>query len=245
MVLQTSSELSPFITYKSFCTYYSKEVKGKGQACDPTPRNQFFIDQILENDPRAKVIYCFRDPRAVLYSMKRKWTGAWRNNRLGEAIRQIINYNPIIHSLLWRRSMDNYVRHENQVIACRYEDLVHLPEQTVEQISNLIGIHYTSSMLNINRTNSSHGDSNLTDQGIYKSSVDLWKSGLSRTEKFICGLITKPYLSGLGYAKETIRPAYIGTALIMLISPVQLLFIFLFNFSKYKNIFSAISKRFF
>lgn len=57
--------------YTSFIDYYTKKIANKKFACDPTPRNQFFIRQLCENILDAKFVYMLRDPRAVLYSQKK------------------------------------------------------------------------------------------------------------------------------------------------------------------------------
>ena len=41
--------------------------------CDQTPRNVFYIADILELYPEARIINMIRDPRDVLLSQKRKW----------------------------------------------------------------------------------------------------------------------------------------------------------------------------
>ena len=41
--------------------------------CDQTPRNVFYIQDILELYSEAKIINMIRDPRDVLLSQKRKW----------------------------------------------------------------------------------------------------------------------------------------------------------------------------
>ena len=70
-------------------------------ACDQTPKNMYYFNEILSYFPNAKVINMVRDQRDVLLSQKNKW----KRRSLGasaiplsEAIRSYINYHPILSS---------------------------------------------------------------------------------------------------------------------------------------------------
>nr|MCR5854169.1 sulfotransferase [Thermodesulfobacteriota bacterium] len=89
--------------YKFFLYYETKKNK-KEIPCEQTPRNLYYLKEIFENVPEAKVIYMLRDPRAVLLSQKNKWKMKFlghKNMPLKEALRSWINYHPYTISKLW------------------------------------------------------------------------------------------------------------------------------------------------
>ena len=64
--------LAPTELFSAFLLYEAL-LNGKTIPCDQTPRNVFYIDEILKFYPQAKIINMIRDPRDVLLSQKRKW----------------------------------------------------------------------------------------------------------------------------------------------------------------------------
>ena len=52
---------------------YVTRLNKKSIPCDQTPRNIFYIKEILELYPTSKIINMVRDPRDVLLSQKLKW----------------------------------------------------------------------------------------------------------------------------------------------------------------------------
>ena len=83
--------------------------RGGEVACDQTPRNVFYIRDILDAFPEARIINMVRDPRAVLLSQKNKW----RRRSLGESalprsevVRSWSNYHPIVTARIWRGAVD-------------------------------------------------------------------------------------------------------------------------------------------
>jgi hypothetical protein len=87
---------------------------GKAIPCDQTPRNVFYLREILELFPEARVINLIRDPRSVLLSQKRKWKRRFlgaKNIPLKEAFRSWVNYHPITISKLWNASVRAAERH--------------------------------------------------------------------------------------------------------------------------------------
>ena len=78
-------------------------------ACDQTPKNIYYFNEILSYFPNAKVINMVRDQRDVLLSQKNKWKRRFLGASaipLSEAIRSYINYHPILSSKMWNSSLE-------------------------------------------------------------------------------------------------------------------------------------------
>src|SRR5215213_1932348 len=101
---------------------------GKAIPCDHTPRNVFYLKEILELFPEGRVINLIRDPRNVLLSQKRKWKRRFlgaKNIPLKEAFRSWVNYHPITIAKLWNASVHaaEHYADDNRVYSLRFEDL--------------------------------------------------------------------------------------------------------------------------
>jgi len=72
MVASAQSEMTPAEVFGAFL-FYEAAKNGKKVPCDQTPRNVFYLREILELYPEARVINMIRDPRDILLSQKGKW----------------------------------------------------------------------------------------------------------------------------------------------------------------------------
>src|SRR5579884_4298471 len=96
--------------------------------CEQTPRNVYYIAEILRLFPAARVLNVVRDPRDVLLSQKNWWRRRLRGSQTPWPVvaRQWIDYHPLTTSLLWRggvRAADRVATSE-RVHTVRFEDLV-------------------------------------------------------------------------------------------------------------------------
>ncbi|MEZ6190799.1 MAG: sulfotransferase [Phycisphaerales bacterium] len=90
--------------YQAFINHEcAKHTKTIG--CDQTPRNLYYIEELLTLYPDAHFVVMVRDPRDVLLSQKNRW----KRRRLGakgtpwwNALRTWAGYHPETISLLWR-----------------------------------------------------------------------------------------------------------------------------------------------
>ena len=73
--LVKSSDKDVFTKIELFNLYlkYESRLNNKNIPCDQTPRNLFYVNEILSAYPDAKIIYMVRDSRNVLLSQKNKW----------------------------------------------------------------------------------------------------------------------------------------------------------------------------
>lgn len=207
-ILEAAKGEDAVAAYESFLRYETR-YHGKCLSCEQTPRYLFFLEEILEAFPNARVINMVRDPRDVLLSQKNKWRRRFlgaANIPLSEAFRAWANYHPYIISKLWASAVRTASRFENHpnVASIRFEDLLQEPEATVKQLCDFCGINFESGMLDIPQIGSSSGLDRPEIRGISKERIGAWnKGGLSSFEVDICQRVAGNEMRSSGYP---IRP---------------------------------------
>ncbi len=195
--------------YEAFLRYETKQHE-KSISCEQTPRYLFFLKEIIDVFPNARIINLVRDPRDVLFSQKNKWRRRFlgaRNIPLREAFRAWANYHPYIIAKLWVAAVRTATEFENhpQVVSIRFEDLLQKPEDTVKQLCDICGIKFNQAMLDIPQVGSSSGQDRPEKRGIAKERSGAWsKGGLSPTEVDICQRVAGQEMRSLGYSIKPI-----------------------------------------
>jgi hypothetical protein len=197
----------PVSAYKSFLHYESRR-NGKSIPCEQTPRYLFFVKEILDAFPEARVINMVRDPRDVLLSQKNKWRRRFlgaKNIPLSEALRAWVNYHPYTISRLWVAAVHTAKRFEGnpRFVSIRFEDLLQQPETSAQSLCSFIGITFEPDMLKVPQVGSSTGMDKPEQKGIDGSRSGGWrKGGLTDVELAICQHVAAKELSSLGYVAE-------------------------------------------
>jgi hypothetical protein len=135
---------------------------GRPVGGEKTPAHVFFVPQLLEWFPNAKIIHTFRDPRAIYASRKKKAESEGRRpgktglRRLGVAFQLASSLHVITN---WRRIENHHRRYQEQFseryILLKYEDLVLEPQATLERLCRFLDVPLTESMLQQTVINSS------------------------------------------------------------------------------------------
>lgn len=225
------------------------ERHGKTIPCDQTPRNVFYIGEILRLYPRARVINLVRDPRDVLLSQKRKWKrrslGA-KDIPLRETLRAWANYHPILTSKLWTasvRAADRFAGHE-RVLALRFEDLLADPEGELAKTCGFLGIPFKQSLLHVPQVGSSSGHDRPDRKGIDPSWAGSWrKGGLTDAELFLCQRVTGPLMRRHGYPVEPVAPNRLRVAVSVLALGPKLALALPANLGRMKSFREALGRR--
>lgn len=216
--------------------------------CEKTPQNVFYLKEIFELYPNAKIIHMVRDPRAILLSQKNKWN---RRNLGGnymtarEALRLRINYHPITLSKLWNAAINaaQLFSNDKRILMVRFEDLLEQPENTIQIICHHIDVDYNNNMLNITQESSSI-EKDSKEIGFKKERASNWKKGgLNTTERWICQQQCAHNLAMHQYPIENIQPNFVYLLYYYISFPIKLGMAFLMNLNRMKNIVETLKRR--
>ncbi len=222
---------------------------GKLIPCEKTPQNVFYIREILELFPHARILNMVRDPRGVLLSQKRKWKrrkmGAhfitWR-----EATRLRINYHPITISRLWNSSIGaslQFLDHP-QVLTVHFEDIIEDSAATIQRICAFFDVDFHPNMLEVPHLGSSNEADDPGKTGIKKERAGNWrKGGLNDAEVWFCQRITGKYMDPMEYQRVALSPNPLALAAYYLSFPFKIALAILVNLGRMKNIVDTIKRR--
>ena len=222
--------------------------------CDQTPRNVFYIADILELYPVARIINMIRDPRDVLLSQKRKWKRRFLGGSdlpIKEMLRDWMNYHPITISHIWRTAVnaaDRFAQHD-RVISIYFEELLRHPETTIKAVCDFVDITYTDEMLQVPQVGSSVAEDQPQQLGINPQRAHSWRSNitggeLSSAEIYLNQTITAALMKKHNYTPVSIKPNIASLGLHLLTFPVKLAGAFFFNLDRMKNIRETLKRRF-
>lgn len=244
--MQTYS-LLPSKIFEVFLRYETIK-NGKLIPCEQTGRNLFYISEILEYFPKARIINMIRDPRDVLLSQKYKWKrgSLGDDNPFYETIRSWFNYNPITISMLWKAALNTSNRFVNdpRVYSLRFEDLLTNPEERISDVCSFLGLTFRDNLLAIPQVGSSIVEDKKNHIGVDKGKTGSWKKGgLNSAEIYLCQKITKKLMLQYNYYPITVHPNLLKLFYNTISFPIKLLFAFLLNIKRMKNALNAIRRR--
>jgi hypothetical protein len=224
------------------------QQEGKKIPCEKTPQNVFYLKEILELYPHARIINMVRDPRAILLSQKRKWLrrkmGATFITRK-EAFRLRINYHPFTLSKLWNAAISAGRKFNDHpaVMTVRFEDILDNPAAIMQDICRHLQIPYHPEMLEIPQASSSN-EADSDEKGIKKERAGNWqKGGLSNEEIAICERTCRENLIYYGYKLKNpvVNPFKLAGWYVLF--PVKLILALMLNLNRMKSIRDTIKRR--
>ncbi|MCO5232902.1 MAG: sulfotransferase [Chitinophagales bacterium] len=243
----SGTPLAPHLLYYEFMNLVTHR-EGKIISCEKTPQNVFYISEILDLFPQARIINMVRDPRAILLSQKRKWL----RRKMGasfitkkETIRLRINYHPYTLSKLWNAAVFAAQKFDNhpQVMTVRFEDILDAPEQTMQNICQHLDIPFIKKMLDIPQASSSN-EADSKESGIKKERAGNWKNGgLSPEEIAICEKTSGHLFSKYHYPFIHPQTSKLSLWWWYAIFPFKLGLALLMNLNRMKNIPETIKRR--
>jgi len=185
--------------FSSFMEAQAQSV-GKIRWGNNAPKDLFFVDEILQFFPGAKLVVCVRDPRDYLVSYKKRALVTADDQK--ERISSL--YHPLITSLLWKmniRKLDTLKSKldETQLFIQSYEEIVTQPDAEIQKLCNFLNIKYETQMQKIVTNNSSEGS---VKQGIFSSSIGRWERELSNEEVYLVEHLAGKQLLNYGYIKS-------------------------------------------
>ena len=233
---------------------HEAHLNGKSIPCDQTPRNIFYVNEILKSYPDCRIINMIRDPRDVLLSQKQKWKRRFLGGSdmpIKESFRDWINYHPITISKIWNsavRAGDRSVCNE-RMISIYFENLLVNPEDTVSRICDFIGIKYTSEMLQVPQVGSSVNTDRPEQMGINPKRAGEWdknrlkESQLNSAELYFCQKINKELMKKHNFKPISFFPNLMLLLVYLFSFPVKLIMAFISNLDRIKNIRETLRRR--
>tara|TARA_B100000945_G_scaffold312964_1_gene308239 strand:- start:577 stop:1590 length:1014 start_codon:yes stop_codon:yes gene_type:complete len=241
---------NPLEIYRLFLETVTKE-HGAKIACEQTPQNLYYLHEILEFFPNAKLINLVRDQRDVLLSQKNKWKRRFlgaQNIPLFEALRSFVNYHPILTSKIWNSSLlctSKYFNH-SQVKIVKFEDLLSDSENVIKDVCEFLKIDFQDQMLHVPLVGSSTESDSKLELLIDSSKINKWKrGGLSNGEIYLSQKVSCQMMDKFQYEKEVFSMPPLSVVYYLMSFPLKLGFAFLFNIHRVGNIIEVIKKRFF
>ena len=219
-------------------------------SCEQTPKNMYYLEEILSYFPNAMAINLVRDQRDVLLSQKNKWKRKFLGASaipLSESIRSFVNYHPLLMSKVWASSLQHTKKYKNhnRVKIVKFEELVSNSEETIKKVCSFLEIEFQEEMLSIPVIGSStEADSKLSH--IDSSKVNKWKNGgLTNSEIYLSQKMSADMLQEFGYDLKKFFSPPLLSVYYLAIFPVKLLLAFMLNFHRMTNVVDVIKKRFF
>mgnify|MGYP003868055133 FL=1 len=169
----------------------------------------FYVEDILECFPEARLLFLARNPMDLAASMKRR--GVWR-----VVARMAYGWNKGVR--LARRLAQ---KHPKNLVVIRYEDFVRAPEEEMRSICSFCGLTFYEETLRIPHVNRSESPYNQSssDTGINASRVGYYDEILTATEAEAVGalvdgrLVEEIYPELSGEAPLSLRGASYAAAL--------------------------------
>jgi len=249
-ILENKNVTNPLSIYELFLAEITLDNKSF-IACDQTPKNMYYLNEILSYFPNAKVINMVRDQRDVLLSQKNKWKRRFLGASaipLSEAIRSYINYHPILSAKIWNSSLECTEKFTNnsRVRVVRFEDLLVEPIRIVKELCQFLEIEFNQEMLKVPVIGSSTQQDVKNQLLIDSSKKEKWKNGgLNSAEIYLSQLVTNRIMKNFNYDVEKFSFPHILIIFYLISFPIKIILAFLLNIKRMGNIVEVIKKRFF
>ena len=210
------------------------EQAKKTIACEQTPRNIFYAQQILDIYPNAHIVHIVRDPRSVLASQKSKWRLKFLDGDhipWLDIIRMWCNYHPITLSKLWMEAnrTASYLSDHPRVQLIKFEDLLTSPDDVIAKLCTKMGLEFESTMLDITHEGSSHQINAGEERGISNSTQANWKKSLSTAEIHLSQRMCAEGMEYYSYENVENTLSLVEIALVWFRFPVHIIGVALFN----------------
>ena len=247
-ILKSTTKSDPVSAYESFLNFET-ELHGKQIPCEQTPRNLYFLTEILDRFPNAYAINIIRDPRDVLLSQKNKWRRHFLGAKsipLKEALRAWVNYHPYTISRLWLaavRAAHQFDGH-SRFLSVRFEDLLQDSEQTIQSLCGFVGVPFEPTMRDVPHVGSSVRMDEPDRIGIDAGRAGAWRQGgLTDIELSICQRIAETEMSRLGYDAESVREKWWQRLTSMIGLGIKILLAIPFNLHRTRDIGETLRRR--
>lgn len=210
---------------------------GKSRWLEKTPTHVFHLDEIIQAVPDALFIEITRDPRDVLASKKTRRADVWRSNRYSEQQRAFKHlekaYDPFWDALSWKSAISAgrqaRTKYPARVYRVSYEQLVTDSEATIRGFCEFLALDFVPEMTDVSVATPADWNGRAQRTGIYRQSMERWKTTLSQTEIALIQLLLGRELEELGYPVVPLSLHERATALEHLLASQAHIFVRLFR----------------
>jgi hypothetical protein len=158
---------------------------------EKTPDHVLWLPVLRKVFPRAMILHIIRDPRSVLSSYKKVSVGT---NQVADVVSE------------WKQATEVFKSWQGQegYFSVRYEELVRSPEKILREICSFLGVDWDPRVLVFH----DRGDSGFapeqthhanTLKPVFTSSIDAWKTDLSRNEIAVIEFYCSEMMMEFGY----------------------------------------------
>jgi omega-hydroxy-beta-dihydromenaquinone-9 sulfotransferase len=237
----------PTDVFKSFLCYETVR-HGKALAVEQTPRNVFYIKELLSQYPNAYVINMVRDARDIMLSQKYKWRRFWSRKDTPRKLSLLFwaNYHPITVSMMWNSAVEaaKPFQGNERFIQVAFEDLVQNPAFEVNRICDLLEITDNLEMLAVS-ANSSHSPERDQEIGIRQDATGRWQKDKDNNRDLrICQKIAQENLMALKYElSDQLTVTYLDWSIALLSLPFKSILSLLLNLRRTRNLAQFLRRR--
>ncbi len=167
------------------------------------PMHYSNTQQLLDWYPNCLLIHTTRNPKAVYASQAAKYLKSdqdW-NSRSLMRCKQFVHINIQIS---WTARVHKQLCNLPNYRLSRYEDLVLNPDYNIRQLCDFLEIEFHSEMLSPKQFGSSFDRIGRDRQGIERSSLELWRTSMSRVTAKAIEVGHRRAFKILGYSNDTI-----------------------------------------
>ena len=247
ILADTPPPWQPMRLWAAFLQHTARS-QGKSIPLEQTPRNVFYIQEILTHFPNAVIIHVVRDARDVILSQKYKWRRFWGQPDTPRRLALLFwaNYHPVTMSLMWNSAIqagDRFQGHP-RVLTARFEDVVAQGEVEIGRICAWLAIPWRQEMLEI-PSNSSHTPGPAQTVGLQADAAGRWQRAAGeRADLALCQHLTQTNLQRHGYPPAaSLRPGWLDWARAGATWPLKMGLALLLNFGRTRHLLSAVKQR--
>jgi len=165
------------------------------------PVHYSYAQQLLEWYPDCRLIHTTRNPKAVYASQAAKYLKSEQST----VKKSLMRFRQFVHiniQISWTAHVHRKLSHLPNYRLVRYEDLVLEPESEIRQLCSFLEIAFQQDMLKPKQFGSSFDGIGNNNHGIERSSLEKWRTSISRlTARAIDVLHPRAYRS-LGYDND-------------------------------------------
>ena len=196
----SGQQLSMQTIFDAILTVYAR-MRNKTNIGAKFPVHYSFAPLLLEWYPNCHLIHTTRNPKAVYASQAAKYL----KSEPGWAAKTFTRFKQFVHinlQIVWTARVHRKLRDLPNYRLIRYEDLVLAPDLEIRQLCDFLEIEFQQDMLKPEQFGSSFDSIGNHNQGIERSSLERWRTTISRPAAKTIDLLHRRACRSLGYGDD-------------------------------------------